>query len=114
MFLTKNNGSPSKLNGFTSPIFGKELATPITVHLSSNISLVLAKINKLNSKNLANDIKDLLQKKINHFEKIDVAGPGFLNFKLSDFSEKSIPQSSVTFWSETLLAQACGHGQSYS
>ncbi len=51
--------------------------------LSSNISLVLAKINKLNSKILANDIKGLLQKKINHFEKIDVAGPGFLNFKLS-------------------------------
>ena len=51
--------------------------------LSSNVSLVLSKINKLNPINLAKDIKGLLQKKINHFEKIDVAGPGFLNFKFS-------------------------------
>ncbi len=51
--------------------------------LSSNISLVLAKTNKLNPINLAEDIKDLLLKKINHFEKIDIAGPGFLNIKLS-------------------------------
>ena len=51
--------------------------------LSSNVSLVLAKTNKLNPMNLAEDIKDLLLKKINHFEKIDIAGPGFLNIKLS-------------------------------
>ena len=51
--------------------------------LSSNISLVLAKSNKLNPMNLAEDIKDLLLKKINHFEKIEIAGPGFLNIKLS-------------------------------
>ena len=51
--------------------------------LSSNISLVLGKSNKLNPINLANDIKDLLLKKIHHFEKIDIAGPGFLNIKLS-------------------------------
>ena len=51
--------------------------------LSSNISLVLGKSNKLNPINLANDIKDLLLKKINHFERIDIAGPCFLNIKLS-------------------------------
>ena len=51
--------------------------------LSSNISLVLAKSNKLNPNNLAEDIKNLLLKKIKHFEKIDKAGPGFLNIKLS-------------------------------
>ena len=51
--------------------------------LSSNVSLVLAKTNKLNSINLADKIKNLLLKKINHFEKIDIAGPGFLNIKLS-------------------------------
>ena len=51
--------------------------------LSSNVSLVLAKTNKLNPMNLAEDIKDLLLKKIKHFEKIDIAGPGFLNIKLS-------------------------------
>ena len=51
--------------------------------LSTNISLVLSKPNKLNPINLAKEIKELLLKKINHFEKIDIAGPGFLNIKLS-------------------------------
>ena len=51
--------------------------------LSSNVSLVLGKSNKLNPINLANNIKDLLLKKISHFEKIDIADPGFLNIKLS-------------------------------
>ena len=52
--------------------------------LSSNVSLVLAKKNKLNPINLAANIKDLLLQNINHFEKIDIAGPGFLNIKLSN------------------------------
>ena len=51
--------------------------------LSTNISLVLSKINKINPNNLAKSIKDLLLKNISHFEKIEVAGPGFLNIKLS-------------------------------
>ena len=51
--------------------------------LSTNVSLVLAKSNKLNPTSLAKEIKDLLLAKINHFEEIDVAGPGFLNIKLS-------------------------------
>ena len=51
--------------------------------LSSNISLVLSKANKSNPNNLANKIKILLLKTISHFEKIEVAGPGFLNIKLS-------------------------------
>tara|TARA_B100000941_G_C28506298_1_gene557539 strand:- start:2496 stop:4220 length:1725 start_codon:yes stop_codon:yes gene_type:complete len=51
--------------------------------LSTNISLVLAKSNNLKPDNLANKIKDLISKSINHFEEIVVAGPGFLNIKLS-------------------------------
>ena len=51
--------------------------------LSTNVSLVLAKSNKLNPINLAKEIKDLLLKDINHFEVIDIAKPGFLNIKLS-------------------------------
>ena len=51
--------------------------------LSSNVSLVLAKINKINPIYLAKEIKNLLLKNISHFEEIDVAGPGFLNIKLS-------------------------------
>ena len=51
--------------------------------LSSNVSLILAKSNNLNPKNLALSLKNLLLNKINHFEKVEVAGPGFLNIKLS-------------------------------
>ncbi len=55
----------------------------INFDLSTNISLVLSKINKINPNNLAISIKNLLLKNIDHFEKIEVAGPGFLNIKLS-------------------------------
>ena len=51
--------------------------------LSSNVSLVLAKTNKLNPIDLAKNMRNLLLKKISHFEKIDIAGPGFLNIKLT-------------------------------
>ena len=51
--------------------------------LSTNISLVLSKINNLNPKNLANEIKKIMEENITHFEKVDVAGPGFINIKLS-------------------------------
>ncbi len=51
--------------------------------LSTNICLVLSKENKLNPKNLATEIKKLLLNNMDHFEKIEIAGPGFLNIKLS-------------------------------
>tara|TARA_A100001015_G_scaffold243184_1_gene278043 strand:+ start:1808 stop:3532 length:1725 start_codon:yes stop_codon:yes gene_type:complete len=51
--------------------------------LSTNILLVLSKSNKINPKDLANKIKDLLLEKIDHFEIIDIAKPGFLNIKLT-------------------------------
>ena len=52
--------------------------------LSTNVSLVLSKVNKIKPNILANDIKKIFIKNINHFEKIEVAGPGFLNIKLSE------------------------------
>ena len=51
--------------------------------LSTNISLVLSKPNKIDSNDLANKIKELFIKFIIHFEKVEVAGPGFINIKLS-------------------------------
>ncbi len=51
--------------------------------LSTNISLILSKANKLNPIKLAKEIKDLLLNNINDFEKIEIAGPGFLNIRLS-------------------------------
>ena len=52
--------------------------------LSCNTALILAKSNKLKSKDLAFSIKNLLLDKVKHFKKIDVAGQGFLNIKLSN------------------------------
>ena len=54
--------------------------------LSCNISLVLSKSNKLNPKNLATQLKILFENKIKNFEIIDIAGPGFLNIKLSKYA----------------------------
>ncbi len=51
--------------------------------LSTNISLVLAKSNNLKPNDLAAELKDLILNNITHFYKIDIAGPGFLNIKLS-------------------------------
>ncbi len=51
--------------------------------LSTNISLVLSKKNNLNPKLLANEIKKLFLKNISHFEIVEVAGPGFINIKLT-------------------------------
>ena len=51
--------------------------------LSCNIAMVLGKKNKINPKTLALELKDIFLAKINNFSEIDIAGPGFLNIKLS-------------------------------
>jgi arginyl-tRNA synthetase len=51
--------------------------------LSCNVAMVLGKSNNLNSKDLAEKIKEFFLKKIENFSLIEVAGPGFLNIKLS-------------------------------
>jgi len=51
--------------------------------LSSNIALVLAKKSKQSSIKLANLIKNILQKDLNDFSDIVVAGPGFINFRFT-------------------------------
>ena len=51
--------------------------------LSCNIAMVLSKTNKINSKELAEKIKTIFLKKIINFSAIEIAGPGFLNIKLS-------------------------------
>jgi len=51
--------------------------------LSCNISLVLGKSNQLNPLIFAKELKILFQNKIKDFKDIKIAGPGFLNIKLS-------------------------------
>ncbi len=54
--------------------------------LSCNAGLLLAKINKLNPIELANKIKGLILKELKDFDKVEIAGPGFLNLKLTNNS----------------------------
>ncbi len=51
--------------------------------LSCNIAMILGKLNKVNPKDLAEKIKEIFLKKIVNFSTIEIAGPGFLNIKLS-------------------------------
>ena len=52
--------------------------------LSCNIALVLGKSNKLNPKDLAQKLKKLFLSNLKNFADIEIAGPGFINIKLSN------------------------------
>ena len=51
---------------------------------TSNICLILSKLNKINPKDLALKIKELIFQDIKQIQNIDIAGPGFLNMKLTN------------------------------
>ncbi len=72
--------------------------------LSSNVSMILAKSNNINPRDLASDIRDLLLKNISHFKKIEIAGPGFLNIEFSKeglvFNIKEILNSNEKYGSK--------------
>ena len=51
--------------------------------LSCNVAMVLGKKNKIKPKILALKLKEIFINKIKNFSEIDIAGPGFLNIKLS-------------------------------
>ena len=57
--------------------------------MSLNICLILSKINKKNPRELAEKIKKLLLKNINDINKIEIAGPGFLNIQLTNEAIKT-------------------------
>lgn len=60
----------------------------------SNVALVCGKIAKTNPKELAEKIKSELEKNLpNKIEKIEIAGPGFINFHLSrEFFRKEVEE----------------------
>ena len=51
--------------------------------LSCNIAMVLGKKNKIDPKILAAKLKEIFLNKIKNFSEIEIAGPGFLNIKLT-------------------------------
>jgi len=58
-------------------------------HLSCNAAMILAKINKISPIHLAEIIKKNLLNNFEEFEKVEIAGPGFLNisFKISFWND---------------------------
>ncbi len=52
--------------------------------LSTNICMILAKLNKVDPIKLALKFKKIIEENINDFEKIVIAGPGFININLTD------------------------------
>ncbi len=54
--------------------------------LSCNVAMVLGKLNSLNPKDLAEKIKKIFLNEISSFSEIQIAGPGFLNIKLSNLA----------------------------
>ena len=51
-------------------------------HITSNVCMVAASILKLNPKNLAEDLKTRLEK-VDKFDNVEIAGPGFVNISLN-------------------------------
>ena len=51
--------------------------------LSCNVAMVIGRMNKIDPKKIAIKLKDIFLNKIADFSDIEIAGPGFLNIKLS-------------------------------
>ena len=70
---------------------------------STNICLILGKSTSQNPRNLAEKMKNILIDEIKHFSSIEIAGPGFLNIKLSTdawlFIINNIEKNKKTFGS---------------
>ena len=76
----------NKLNGIT-------IETPpskFNFDLSCNVSLILGKENNINPIDLAKKIEVLVYKELKDFEKVEIAGPGFLNLRFSNKTIKKI------------------------
>jgi arginyl-tRNA synthetase len=52
--------------------------------LSTNIALVLAKKTKQSPVKLAGSLKEIIEKSLSDFAVVEVAGPGFINFRFSN------------------------------
>ena len=84
--LIKKNQNKLNLNEINN-FKGVNLEIPpvnFNEDLSSNICMVLAKINKLNPNELATKVQSLIKANIKDFKDVKIAGPGFINIDLSN------------------------------
>ena len=61
--------------------------------LSSNAAMVLAKLSNENPRLIAQKLKEILKNEIKDFSLIEIAGPGFLNLKISNSKWKKTIES---------------------
>ncbi|MDA9623672.1 arginine--tRNA ligase [Pelagibacteraceae bacterium] len=80
----KNKLNLNNLNEFKGVVVEKP-PVEFNFDLSCNISLILAKLNNQNPRELAIKIKSIFEKN-SEIDKIEIAGPGFLNIKLTNDS----------------------------
>ncbi len=80
----KNELSLNNLNEFKGVVV-ENPPVEFNFDLSCNISLILAKLNNQNPRELAIKIKSIFEKN-SEIKKIEIAGPGFLNIKLTNES----------------------------
>ena len=84
--LIKKNQNKLNLNEINN-FKGVNLEIPpvnFNEDLSTNICMVLAKINKLNPNELATKVQALIKANIKDFKDVKIAGPGFINIDLSN------------------------------
>ena len=83
--IVKKNRNFFNLNNknFINNIIVENPPEKFDYDLSSNAPMIIGKITHTNPRMVADKLKNLLNKEIKDFSKIDVAGPGFLNFKIS-------------------------------
>tara|TARA_Y100000591_G_scaffold300110_1_gene293307 strand:+ start:319 stop:2037 length:1719 start_codon:yes stop_codon:yes gene_type:complete len=84
--LIKKNQNKLNLNEINN-FKGVNLEIPpvnFNEDLSSNVCMVLAKINKLNPNELATKVQTLIKANIKDFKDVKIAGPGFINIDLSN------------------------------
>ena len=78
---SKNNSLklPDKIDSINVEIPPKHFDCDV----STNVSMVLAKLNSINPNDLAKKISDLIKKNDDYISNIDVAKPGFINIKFN-------------------------------
>ncbi len=82
-FLSSINGMDENVLSIINEKYSTTISDDLkNGHLTSNVCMVAASILNLNPKDLAKELEEKL-KKLNKFQEIKVAGPGFINISLN-------------------------------
>ena len=82
--IDKKNNFNLNNNSDLSQIIVENPPEKFDFDLSSNAAMVIAKITNSNPREIAKKLSEILLNEVKDFSIIDIAGPGFLNIKLSN------------------------------